>query len=137
MLSSGTRIGPFDVKSWIKEGSCGQVIKGDGRTGEEKGKVKYLKLFHRDLAEREGFSDYFPKSAGQSNRLKEEEFGRCESNGTMKWKHWMAYDWFDGEKVQLPNDSEGDEKGEINLRSLSDWMEFLQNKWGQRNLRPS
>ena len=135
MLSSGTRIGPFDVKSWIKEGSCGQSYQGDGRTGEDKGKVKYLKLFHRDLAETEGFSDYFSQECRAIQQIEGRGIWPMRSNGTMKWKHWMAYDWFDGKKIQLPNDSENDEKREINLRSLSDWIEFLPEQVGPEELK--
>jgi hypothetical protein len=50
MLSSGTRIGPYHVESWIKEGSCGQSYKGEGGSGEEKGKIRYVKLFQRELS---------------------------------------------------------------------------------------
>ena len=128
MLSSGTRIGPFDVKRWVKEGSCGQSYQGDGRTGEEKGKIKYLKLFHRELTEREGFSDYFSQECQAIQQLEGRGIWPMLSNGTMKWKHWMAYDWFDGKKVQVPSDSEDVENREINLRSLADWMEFLPDR---------
>ena len=59
MLSAGTRIGPYNVRKWIREGFCGQSYSGEASSGEEKGQLKYLKLFHRELSEKEGFTDYF------------------------------------------------------------------------------
>ena len=118
MLSSGTRIGPFHVDSWIKEGSCGQSYRGEGSAGEEKGKVSYLKLFQRDLSEKEGFSDYFSQECRAIEQIEGRGIWPMLSYGKMKWKHWIAYDWFEGATEPIPTEEE--KNREINLKSLKD-----------------
>jgi serine/threonine protein kinase len=133
MLSSGTRIGPFHVDSWIKEGSCGQSYKGEGSAGEEKGKVSYLKLFQRDLSEKEGFSDYFSQECRAIEQIKGRGIWPMLSYGKMKWKHWIAYDWFEGATEPIPTEEE--KNREINLKSLKDWMEFFPGRIGPDQLK--
>lgn len=133
MLSSGTRIGPFHVDSWIKEGSCGQSYKGEGSAGEEKGKVSYLKLFQRDLSEKEGFSDYFSQECRAIEQIEGRGIWPMLSYGKMKWKHWIAYDWFEGATEQIPTEEE--KNREINLKSLKDWMEFFPGRIGPDQLK--
>ena len=48
MLSTGTRIGPYRVKSWVREGSCGQSYIAECSEGENKGKTHFLKLIPRN-----------------------------------------------------------------------------------------
>lgn len=135
MLSAGTRIGPYHVDHWIKEGSCGQSYKAEGRSGEEKGKVNYLKLFYRDLSEKEGFSEYFSQECRAIQQIEGRGIWPLRSNGKMKWKHWLAYNWFEGKTLVLKGDSE--DKGEkvFRLRSMSDWMEFLPEQVGPDELK--
>ena len=133
MLSSGTRIGPFHVDSWIKEGSCGQSYKGEGSAGEEKGKVSYLKLFQRDLSEKEGFSDYFSQECRAIEQIEGRGIWPMLSYGKMKWKHWIAYDWFKGATEPIPTEEE--KNREINLKSLKDWMEFFPGRIGPDQLK--
>ena len=60
MLSSGTRIGPSRIKSWLGDGSLGQSYECEETEGEEKGKKEvYVKLIPREISERKGFKDYF------------------------------------------------------------------------------
>ena len=133
MLSSGTRIGPFHVDSWIKEGSCGQSYKGEGSAGEEKGKVSYLKLFQRDLSEKEGFSDYFSQECRAIEQIEGRGIWPILSYGKMKWKHWIAYDWFEGATEEIQTEEE--KIREINLKSLKDWMEFFPGRIGPDQLK--
>ena len=133
MLSSGTRIGPFHVDSWIKEGSCGQSYKGEGSAGEEKGKVSYLKLFQRDLSEKEGFSDYFSQECRAIEQIEGRGIWPMLSYGKMIWKHWIAYDVFEGATEQIPTEEE--KNREINLKSLKDWMEFFPGRIGPDQLK--
>jgi len=133
MLSSGTRIGPFHVDSWIKEGSCGQSYKGEGSAGEEKGKVRYLKLFQRDLSEKEGFSDYFSQECRAIEQIEGRGIWPILSYGKMKWKHWIAYDWFEGATEEIQTEEE--KIREINLKSLKDWMEFFPGRIGPDQLK--
>lgn len=137
MLSSGTRIGPFDVDSWIKEGSCGQSYKGEGRIGDEKGQINFLKLFHRDLSEQEGFSDYFSQECRAIQQLQGRGIWPIWKNGKMKWKHWIAYEWFDGKShtIQTESGADNEEVEIISIRSLSDWMEFMPDRIGPDELK--
>ncbi len=134
MLSSGTRIGPYQVKSWIKEGSCGQSYKGEGGSGEEKGKIRYLKLFHRDLSEKEGFSDYFAQECRAIQQLDGRGIWPMITNGTLKWKHWMAYDWFEGKVEKVPVTDDTEEEREIGVITLADWMEYFPEVIGPTEL---
>ena len=51
----------------------------------------------------------------------------------MKWKHWIAYDWFEGQQEQIPTEEE--KNREINLKSLKDWMEFFPGRIGPDQLK--
>ncbi|MEK9772583.1 MAG: hypothetical protein VW576_03355 [Opitutae bacterium] len=135
MLSSGTRIGPFHIESWIQEGSCGQSYKGEGSTGEEKGKIRFLKLFHRDLSEKDGFSDYFGQECRAIQQIEGRGIWPMRSHGRMKWKHWMAYEWLEGKTEAVSRGLEGEEVQEIKLRSLQDWMEFFPERIGPDQLK--
>jgi serine/threonine protein kinase len=135
MLSSGTRIGPYHVESWIKEGSCGQSYKGGGGSGDEKGKIRYVKLFQRELSEREGFSDYFSQECRAVQQLAGRGIWPMISSGTMKWKHWMAYPWFEGKEELLPARKDDEEPLAVSVRSLGDWMKYLPSKMGVKEVR--
>jgi serine/threonine protein kinase len=130
MLSSGTRIGPYNVESWIKEGSCGQSYMGKGGSGEDKGKIRYVKLFHRELSEREGFSDYFNQECSAIQQLRGRGIWPMMSSGAMKWKHWMTYQWFEGKEEILPARNNEGESLVITLRSLADWMKYVPSQMG-------
>lgn len=132
MLSSGTRIGPYQVESWIKEGSCGQSYRAEGGPGEEKGKIRYLKLFHRELSDLDGFSDFFAQECRAIQQLEGRGIWPMISSGVMKWKHWMAYKWFEGKTEEV---SEDDQSKEIKLRTLNDWMEFFPDQIGPNELK--
>ena len=135
MLSSGTRIGPYHVESWIKEGSCGQSYKGEGGSGEEKGKIRYVKLFQRELSEREGFSDYFTQECRAVQQLDGRGIWPMMSSGTMKWKHWMVYPWFEGKEELLPARNEGGEPIAVIVRSLADWLKYMPSQLGVKEVR--
>ena len=130
MLSSGTRIGPYNVESWIKEGSCGQSYMGKGGSGEDKGKIRYVKLFHRELSEREGFSDYFNQECSAIQQLRGRGIWPMMSSGAMKWKHWMTYQWFEGKEEILPARNNEGKSLVITLRSLADWMKYVPSQMG-------
>ena len=57
------------------------------------------------------------------------------SYGKMKWKHWMAYPWFEGKKEEIAGDNEEDESSHVILRSLDDWLEFFPDRIGPDELR--
>ena len=135
MLSSGTRIGPYHVESWIKEGSCGQSYKGEGGSGEEKGKIRYVKLFQRELSEREGFSDYFAQECRAVQQLAGRGIWPMISSGTMKWKHWMVYPWLEGKEEFLPPRNEDGEPIAVAVRSLADWMKYIPSQLGVKEVR--
>jgi hypothetical protein len=135
MLSSGTRIGPYHVESWIKEGSCGQSYKGEGGSGEEKGKIRYVKLFQRELSEREGFSDYFTQECRAVQQLDGRGIWPMMSSGTMKWKHWMVYPWFEGKEELLPARNEDGEPIAVIVRSLADWLKYIPSQLGVKEVR--
>ena len=52
MLSSGTRIGPSRIESWLGDGSCGQSYESVETEGETKGSKVYVKLIPREVSER-------------------------------------------------------------------------------------
>jgi len=135
MLSAGTRIGPFQVKNWIKEGSCGQSYQGEASAGDEKGKIRYLKLFHRDISEKEGFSDYFSQECKAIQQINGRGIWPILGNGIMKWKHWIAYGWFEGEVKMIEPEEEGEDVREIHLISLRDWVEYDPSLIGPTELK--
>lgn len=135
MLSSGTRIGPYHVENWIKEGSCGQSYKGEGGSGEEKGKIRYVKLFQRELSEREGFSDYFTQECRAVQQLEGRGIWPMMSSGTMKWKHWMVYPWFEGKEELLPARNEDGEPIAVIVRSLADWLKYIPSQLGVKEVK--
>ena len=62
MLSSGTRIGPYRIKSWVREGSCGQSYIAECSEGENKGETHFLKLIPGKLQKLKGLKKYFFRS---------------------------------------------------------------------------
>ena len=84
MLSAGTRIGPHNVQEWIREGFCGQSYLGEGSSGEEKGQLRYLKLFHRELSEKEGFTDYFSQECRAIQQIEGRGVWPMLASGTLK-----------------------------------------------------
>ena len=67
MLSSGTRIGPSRIVSWLGDGSCGQSYECVETEGEGKGVTVYAKLIHREISESKGFEDYFLQGCAYAN----------------------------------------------------------------------
>lgn len=135
MLSEGTRIGPYNVQKWIREGFCGQSYLGEGSSGEDKSQLRYLKLFHRELSEKEGFTDYFSQECRAIQQLEGRGVWPMLASGTLKWKHWISYAWFEGCSMQIPNQSEDKEPGEITLRTLADWLAYNPNSIGPEQLK--
>jgi len=134
MLSAGTRIGPYHVQDWIREGSCGQSYFGQGSLGEERGKFRYVKLFHRDLSEKKGFTDYFSQECGAIQQLEGRGIWPMLGSGTLKWKHWMSFAWFEGHSVQIPNDVQGKEPNDVSLKTLDDWLAYDPSRVGPKDL---
>ena len=137
MLSAGTRIGPYNVQKWIREGFCGQSYSGEASSGEEKGQLKYLKLFHRELSEKEGFTDYFSQECRAIQQIEGRGVWPMLASGTLKWKHWISFAWFDGKIVQVPTPSQSEDKEpqEVALRSLADWVAHDSNRIGPEELK--
>jgi len=128
MLSAGTRIGHYRVKSWIKEGSCGQSYLAEGNEGDDIGKTRYVKLFHRVISESVGFSDFFSQQCQPIQQLEGRGIWPLLSCGVMKWKHWVVYRRFDGSTLELPQAEEGSEPQVLELRTLSDFIEHCPNQ---------
>ncbi len=123
MLSEGTRIGPFRIQQWIREGGCGQSYSGEGWEGDEKGERRFIKLLPRELSEKTGFSDFFFQEGRALEQLQGPGIWGLRKFGVMKWKHWLSYDWFDGAEFQKDGVAEEEEQPPVvNLRSLQDWM---------------
>jgi len=125
MLSAGTRIGLYRVNNWIKEGSCGQSYEVEGNSGEDVGETRYLKLFHRVISENDGFSDFFSQECLAIQQLQGRGIWPLLSYGVTKWKHWLIYRWFEGEKKEIANGNEDSPIQEIHLRSLDDLAEYF------------
>ena len=127
MLSSGTRIGPSRIESWLGDGSCGQSYQSVETDGENKGNKIYVKLIPREVSERKGFSDYFLQECQALEQLAGPGIWPIRKFGVMKWKHWAYYPWLDGEimRVSRPMESDDSQKEEIEipLRTLADFLE--------------
>ena len=135
MLSAGTRIGPYNVHKWIKEGFCGQSYSGEGSSGEEKGQLRYIKLFHRELSEKEGFTEHFAQECRAIQQLEGRGVWPMLASGTLKWKHWISYAWSEGRFIQIPNQPEDKEPEGITLRTLADWLAYNPSCIGPEQLK--
>ncbi|MBP51736.1 MAG: hypothetical protein CMI27_01180 [Opitutae bacterium] len=127
MLSSGTRIGPTRIVSWLGEGSCGQSYHCTQSEGEQKGSDVYVKLIPRDLSEKKGFGDYFLQECQALEQLNGPGIWPLKKFGVMKWKHWIKFSWVDGKVIEkeVPSEESPGEmvKQEFTIRSLADLME--------------
>ena len=132
MLSEGTRIGPFRIRKWINEGACGQSYQGEHREGEKKGESRLVKLLPRELSERTGFSEYFTQECQAIEQLQGPGIWNLKSFGVMKWKHWLAYSWLEGERCTVP--SEDDEPEELFMHSLDQWVKEKPQSIGPQDL---
>ena len=120
MLSSGTRIGTTRILSWLGEGSTGQSYHCESTEGERKGESLYVKLIHRENSEKAGFEDFFHQECQTLEQLEGEGIWPVREFGVMKWKHWIAYEWFEGESLS----EEGEEQtGVVTIRSFADLIE--------------
>ena len=132
MLSSGTRIGPSRIESWLGDGSCGQSYESVEMEGETKGSKVYVKLIPREVSERKGFSDYFLQECQALEQLVGPGIWPVQKFGVMKWKHWAYYPWLEGRKIKVKKivepDQEEEEEIEISLRTLADFLENDQEK---------
>lgn len=127
MLSSGTRIGPSRIVSWLGDGSCGQSYECVETEGEGKGVTVYAKLIHREISESKGFEDYFLQECQALEQVEGPGIWPIHKFGVMKWKHWIYYPWLQGRSIMLQADSspesENPEEEEVWLRSLADFLE--------------
>jgi hypothetical protein len=119
MLSTGTRIGTTRILSWLGEGSTGQSYHCESTEGDLKGNLLYVKLIHREVSERNGFEDYFHQECQTLEQLEGPGIWPIREFGVKKWKHWIGYDWLEGESLPV----EGEEEGAV-IRSLAELMEF-------------
>jgi len=120
MLSTGTRIGTTRILSWLGEGSTGQSYHCESTEGDLKGNLLYVKLIHREVSERNGFEDYFHQECQTLEQLEGPGIWPIREFGVMKWKHWIGYEWLEGES--LP--AEGEEEDGPVIRSLAELMEY-------------
>lgn len=128
MLSSGTRIGPNLIKSWLVEGSCGQSYECERNDQFAKKKKYFVKLVFRNTSEIKGFSDFFTQECQALQQLEGKGIWPVRDFGVMKWKHWVSYDWFEERKILL-NEGECreviDKSGEnFLIRSLEDLLKI-------------
>ena len=124
MLSSGTRIGPHRITSWLGEGSCGQSYRCESTANSSKGEFRYVKLISRELSDRKGFGDFFEQECQALLQLEGVGLWPMKDFGIMKWKHWISYEWFEG-KAFNPEPDESDPASEERqgfevLRTLED-----------------
>ncbi len=120
MLSSGTRIGTTRILSWLGEGSTGQSYHCESTEGDLKGNLLYVKLVHRQISERNGFEDYFLQECQTLEQLEGPGIWPIREFGVMKWKHWIGYDWLEGENLS----AKGEEEDGPVIRSLDELMEY-------------
>ena len=131
MLSSGTRIGPTRILSWLGEGSTGQSYRCEATEGEDRGSLLYVKLIPREISEKNGFEDFFQQECQTLEQLEGTGIWPIRSFGIMKWKHWVAYEWLEGESVScspVNPDGEAESSQVRSVRSLADLMELAPEK---------
>ena len=125
MLSSGTRIGSTKILSWLGEGSTGQSYHCEATEGDFKGEDFYVKLIPREISETNGFEDHFMQECQMLEQLEGRGIWPVKAFGIMKWKHWVGYEWLEGELVEERDDA-GNDEGEVrpsSIRSLNDLLE--------------
>ena len=125
MLSSGTRIGSTKILSWLGEGSTGQSYHCEATEGNFKGEDFYVKLIPREISEMNGFEDHFMQECQMLEQLEGRGIWPVKAFGIMKWKHWIGYEWLEGELVEERDDA-GNDEGEVrpsSIRSLNDLLE--------------
>ena len=126
MLSTGTRIGSTRILSWLGEGSTGQSYHCEVTEGDFKGDSLYVKLIPREVSEMNGFEDHFQQECQMLEQLEGPGIWPVKAFGVMKWKHWIGYEWLEGEAVpDVRTESEGVvEEKTASIRSLADLLEF-------------
>ena len=126
MLSSGTRIGSTRILSWLGEGSTGQSYHCEVTEGDFKGDSLFVKLIPREVSEMNGFEDHFQQECQMLEQLEGPGIWPVKAFGIMKWKHWIGYEWLEGETVPDAGieGKEVVEKKPVSIRSLSDLLEF-------------
>ncbi len=126
MLSSGTRIGSTRILSWLGEGSTGQSYHCEATEGDLKGELLYVKLIHREVSEMNGFEDHFQQECQMLEQLEGPGIWPIKAFGVMKWKHWIGYEWLEGEVVadsRVEREGVAEEKPAC-IRTLADLLEF-------------
>ena len=140
MLSSGTRIGPYRIKSWVREGSCGQSYIAECSEGENKGETHFLKLIPREIAETERFEEIFFQECQVIQQLEGEGIWPIIGFGQMKWKSWIAFDLFSGRSEFVPKEgvvSDGEDSAlseEVLIKTLHDELVNCPHEWTERQL---
>jgi serine/threonine protein kinase len=126
MLSTGTRIGPTRILSWLGEGSTGQSYHCEATEGDLKGDSLFVKLIPREVSEMNGFEDHFQQECQMLEQLEGPGIWPVKAFGVMKWKHWIGYEWLEGEVVadsRVEIEGEAEEKPAC-IRTLADLLEF-------------
>ena len=110
MLSVGTHIGPYTIESWVSDGACGQSYKVKK---EGAGENNFIKLIPKGVSEKEGFEEFFNQECRALEQLEGRGIWQIQSFGSAKWKHWLVYDWFDGDSYFTAEDrSESDSESD-------------------------
>ena len=121
MLSSGTRIGPHRITSWLGEGSCGQSYRCESTADSSKGEFRYVKLISRELSDRKGFGDFFEQECQALLQLEGVGLWPMKDFGIMNWKHWISYEWFEERRLIQPGEVTQWKRGRVLvLRTLED-----------------
>ena len=140
MLSTGTRIGPYRVKSWVREGSCGQSYIVECSEGENKGKSHFLKLIPREISESERFEEIFSQECQAVQQLEGEGIWPLIGFGKMKWKSWITFDLFPGRLELVPRKAVGPgvedstDCENVLIKTLHDEFTISCHEWTERQL---
>ena len=135
MLSSGTRIGPHRVESWVGEGSTGQSYRGQRTEGDRKKESFYLKLLPREISEQRGFEELFIQECQALEQVDGPGIWPLQKFGVMKWKHWVAYDWYPGKAISIMDVSNSIHAQDIEdeefkyVHSLEDDLKYDSHAW--------
>ena len=105
---------------FLTHGSTGQSYHCESTEGDLKGNLLYVKLVHRQISERNGFEDYFLQECQTLEQLEGPGIWPIREFGVMKWKHWIGYDWLEGENLL----AEGEKEVGPVIRSLDELMEY-------------